>query len=72
MKYLLLQRNLGVKIVLFDSKSEARSTKSETISNVQNANFQNKNLHMQPFRLFNILVIRILNLLRVSDFGFII
>ncbi len=33
---------------VFELKSEARNPKSETISNVQNPNFQNKNARLAP------------------------
>ncbi len=56
--------NLG-----FLLKSEVRNPKFETISNVKNTNFQNKLAHTRN-ALFDILVICILNLFRVSIFGF--
>jgi hypothetical protein len=72
-----------LKNAFFAWKSEARSTKSETISNDQNANFQNKNPLVQRFWYSIVSVISILNLsfdvaqdgepvepFRVSTFGF--
>jgi len=42
---LILQRNLVSKNPVLEPKYEARNQKSETISNVQNANLQNKISH---------------------------
>ena len=60
---------LNSENLVFLLKSEARNPKSETISNVKNTNFQNKN-RPAANELFEILVIRILNLFRVSIFEF--
>jgi len=49
-----------LKNAFFASKSELRSTKSETISNDQNANSQNKNPLIQRFWSSSVSVISIL------------
>ncbi len=47
-EHLVLQRNVISKTLFLGLKSEARNPKSETISNVQNPNFQNKNARLAP------------------------
>jgi len=42
--YLNCPSRIGIPV--FELKFEARSTKSETISNAQNTNFQNKNVDL--------------------------
>ncbi len=42
---LVLQRDVVPKNPVLELKSEARNTKSQTIPNVQNTNFQNKTGH---------------------------